>query len=115
MTMELRMKKRRPMEVGMIGLGKMGLGMTRRLVRDGCRVVVFDSLQSRVRKTAGVGGKPALSLEELVDLLGPPRVLWMMLPAGSAVEVTVGRLRGLLRRGDAVVGLRRLKAPSGLD
>jgi 6-phosphogluconate dehydrogenase len=81
------------MKLGMIGLGRMGNGMTERLREGGHEVCTFDP---RVESTAG-------SLEELVSQLEPPRVLWMMIPAGAITEQTLEELLGHVEAGDIVV------------
>jgi 6-phosphogluconate dehydrogenase len=81
------------MKLGMIGLGRMGAGMTERLRRAGHEIQTFDP---NVDSTAG-------SLEELRDQLEPPRVFWMMIPAGKITEDTFQTLLGLAEQGDVVV------------
>jgi 6-phosphogluconate dehydrogenase len=91
------------MELGMIGLGRMGASMAQRLVRDGHRVVGFDpSAESRGR-AAQNGIEPAASLAELVAALKQPRALWLMVPAGAPVDDSIGALLPLLASGDAVI------------
>jgi 6-phosphogluconate dehydrogenase len=91
------------MELGMIGLGRMGANMTQRLVRGGHRVVGFDpNPQAR----AGVernGAEAAASLQSLVSSLPPPRAVWMMVPAGDATDSTIAALQPLLTAGDTLV------------
>ncbi len=90
------------MELGMIGLGRMGTNMVRRLLKAGHQCVVYDihpeAVQALVNETA-VG---ATSLEDLVHKLSTPRALWMMVPA-AAVEHTLEALVPLLERGDVVI------------
>jgi 6-phosphogluconate dehydrogenase len=81
------------MKLGMVGLGRMGAGMTERLRQAGHEVMTYDP---KVDSTAG-------SLSELVEQLEPPRHVWLMIPAGEVTENAVGELGGLLERGDAVV------------
>jgi 6-phosphogluconate dehydrogenase len=92
------------MELAMIGLGKMGGNMTRRLVEGGHRVVGWSRTQSDVDAAAGHGADPAGSLEEAVSKLEQrPRVVWLMIPAGAPTESTIDTLIGLLDEGDIVV------------
>jgi 6-phosphogluconate dehydrogenase len=81
------------MKLGMVGLGRMGSGMTERLRRDGHEVQTFDP---NVESTAG-------SLGELVSQLEPPRAVWLMIPAGDPTEAAFQELRGLLEEGDTVI------------
>jgi 6-phosphogluconate dehydrogenase len=91
------------MQLGMIGLGKMGANMTRRLLRNDHHVIGFDLSEEAVQEiqTAGAGG--AASLDALVDQLDPPRVCWMMVPAGDPVDQTIDTLLPLLDAGDILV------------
>ena len=91
------------MDLGMVGLGRMGANMSRRLVRGGHRVVVTDLNPEAVKQLAAEGAVPASSLNELVTGLKPPRAVWIMVPAGPATEQTVGALAALLGRGDLIV------------
>ena len=93
------------MELAMIGLGKMGGNMTRRLRQDGHRVVGYNRSEEPTRQLAEeVGMAPAFSLEEAVDKLeGRPRVAWSMVPAGDPTESVVDNLGDLLEEGDIVV------------
>jgi 6-phosphogluconate dehydrogenase len=91
------------MDIGMIGLGRMGGNMAERLLRHDHRVVGFDP-NAEARKTlADKGAGEAASLEELVDKLPSPRVIWMMVPAGKITEDTVQALQPLLSKGDIVI------------
>src|SRR3546814_3273951 len=85
-------KEERPMELGMIGLGKMGANMAQRLVRGGHGVVGFDPKHEARSLVEGFGAKSATSLEELVGKLPAPRVAWMMVPAGGITGATGGEL-----------------------
>jgi len=91
------------MELAMIGLGKMGLNMATRLVRGGHRVVGFAPSKESVAKAAGMGAEAAHSLEDAVGLLKPPRVVWLMVPAGTITDDTIRSLSGILERGDLVI------------
>jgi 6-phosphogluconate dehydrogenase len=92
------------MNVGMIGLGKMGANMAERLIEASHHVVGFDFDPGALARLDEAGGRGAESLAELVQSLGdPPRVVWMMVPAGDAVEKTLDSLVPLLGTGDVVV------------
>jgi 6-phosphogluconate dehydrogenase len=91
------------MELGMIGLGRMGANMTQRLVRGGHGVVGCD-LQPKARAAIErVGAESAASLAALVEKLAPPRSLWMMLPAGEPTDSTIRELLPLLSAGDTLI------------
>src|SRR5215831_7214529 len=91
------------MDVGMVGLGKMGANMAERLVRGGHRVVGFARTPDTVAAAEARGVVGAHSLEELVAKLDPPRVVWLMVPAGPTVDTTLTSLLPLLAAGDVVV------------
>ena len=91
------------MELGMIGLGRMGANMTERLVKGGHRVVGFDPKPEARARVEGKGAESAASLDMLVASLKAPRTLWMMVPAGSITDDTVTALLPLLAAGDALV------------
>ncbi len=91
------------MDIGMVGLGRMGGNMARRLLRGGHRVHGFDPAAEPRDALAADGGYPAGSLETLVAALPAPRVLWMMVPAGAITDATVEALSALLSEGDVVV------------
>ena len=96
------MATEKPMQLGMIGLGRMGANLVRRLMADGHDCVVFDVSADAVAELAGEGATGAESLEDLVAKLEPPRAAWIMVPAGY-VQDTVDRLAGLLEPGDAII------------
>ena len=91
------------MELGMIGLGRMGANMTERLVKGGHRVVGFDPKPEARARVEDKGAESAVSLEALVASLKAPRALWMMVPAGSITDGTVTALLPLLAAGDVLV------------
>ncbi|MFE3865196.1 phosphogluconate dehydrogenase (NAD(+)-dependent, decarboxylating) [Streptomyces goshikiensis] len=91
-----------PMQLGMVGLGRMGANLVRRLVRDGHRCVVNDVSPDAVRALEAEGATPAFSLEELVERLERPRAVWLMVPA-AVVQDTLDRLAGLLEPDDTVI------------
>jgi len=90
------------MQLGMIGLGRMGANLVRRLTKDGHRCVVYDVDPAVVKKSAGRGIRGARSLEELVKKLPVPRVIWVMVPA-SATGATVEALATCLATGDIII------------
>ena len=91
-----------PMELGMIGLGRMGANLVRRLMRAGHGCVVYDVDPAAVDELTVDGARGAASLAELVDGLGAPRTIWVMVPAGR-VEGVVDELAELLEPGDVIV------------
>ena len=91
------------MELGMIGLGRMGGNMAQRLLRGGHRVVGFDPDAGARKALEDDGGGSADALQALVAALPAPRVLWMMVPAGKITDGTVDTLAGLLAPGDVVI------------
>jgi 6-phosphogluconate dehydrogenase len=91
------------MQIGMIGLGRMGGNMARRLMRGGHQVVAFDMSADNVEKLSAEGAAGAKSLEEFVAKLTPPRAAWVMVPAGEATEKTVMTLGGLMQADDAII------------
>jgi 6-phosphogluconate dehydrogenase len=90
-------------QLGMVGLGRMGANMVRRLMRTGHDCVVYDLNPDAVQKLAGEGATPAESLQDLADKLEPPRSVWLMVPAGEITEQTVDEVAAVLERGDAIV------------
>ncbi len=86
----------------MIGLGRMGANLVRRLMREGHECVVYDVNADAIAELAGAGAVAADSLEELVHKLEPPRAAWIMVPAGY-VQDTVDELAELMERGDAII------------
>jgi 6-phosphogluconate dehydrogenase len=91
------------MELAMIGLGRMGSGMTIRLMQGGHQVVVFDRSADAIAALAGKGATGASSLEDLGQKLKAPRVFWLMIPAGPPVDDTIQRLSAILSPGDIIV------------
>ena len=82
------------MELGIVGLGRMGANMARRLMRDGHRFVAYDVNPDAVKELAGEGAEGAPTLEELASKLSAPRSVWVMVPAGEITEKTIaGRRR----------------------
>lgn len=91
------------MIIGMVGLGRMGGNMAKRLLRAGHQVVAYDQSAAAVRASEAEGASGVASLEELVRKLSSPRAVWVMLPAGEATETTVQSLARLLSPGDTVI------------
>ena len=91
-----------PMQLGMIGLGRMGANLSRRLMRDGHRVVAYDRSPNVVKSLAGEGATGAESLADFVAKLDKPRAMWIMVPAG-VVESTLEQLQPLLEADDIVI------------
>ena len=91
------------MQLGMVGLGRMGANMTRRLMRDGHKLVVSDRSPDTVKQLGGEGATESSSLEDLVSKLAPPRAAWVMVPAGDATESTVQSLLSLMQAGDTII------------
>ena len=91
------------MQVAMIGLGRMGSGMSVRLLQGGHQVVAFDRSADAIAALAGKGATAASSLEDLGQKLKAPRIFWLMIPAGPPVDDTIQRLSGVLSPGDVIV------------
>jgi NAD binding domain of 6-phosphogluconate dehydrogenase len=92
----------KPMQLGMIGLGRMGANLVRRLMRDGHQCVVYDLNADVVKQLEGEGATPATSLADFVAKLDKPRAAWLMLPA-AIVDATLEQLVPLLDPGDTVI------------
>jgi 6-phosphogluconate dehydrogenase len=110
------------MQIAMIGLGRMGANMVRRLMRGGHQCVVYDRSADAVKAMAAEGAKGADSLQALVAGLQKPRAVWVMVPAGGPTESTITELGNLLEAGDTVIDggntffkddIRRAKALAG--
>ena len=93
----------KPLELGIVGLGRMGSNIARRLLRDGHRVAGHNKSPEPVVALAAEGGAGASSLEELVAALEPPRAVWLMLPAGAITEGVLRQVAELLDEGDTIV------------
>lgn len=91
------------MEIGMIGLGKMGANMTKRLLRGGHRVVVSDLNKEAVEAAEADGAVGSASLDELATKLSPPRAVWVMVPAGKPTESVIEALGKSLSAGDIII------------
>ena len=91
------------MDIAMIGLGKMGLNMAARLVRGGHHVYAYALHATSVHAAEAVGARGVYSLDELVSILKPPRVAWVMVPAGGPTEETLNKLLQLFSKGDILI------------
>jgi len=91
------------MQLGLIGLGRMGSGMTLRLLQGGHQVMVYDRVPAAGAALAGKGATVTGSLEDLGQKLKAPRILWLMIPAGPPVDDTIQRLSGTLSPGDIII------------
>ncbi len=91
------------MEIGFIGLGKMGMNMVSRLQRDTHRVVVYDRSTDLIKQAEGQGCIGAASLAKMVSKLAVPRVIWIMVPSGAPTEETVQAMAALLQSGDIII------------
>ena len=91
------------MQLGFVGLGRMGLNMVTRLTRGGHVVVAYDRSADAVAHATTAGARGVTSIEAIVSALAPPRAIWIMVPAGDPTESTVEALAGLLSTGDVVI------------
>jgi len=95
--------ERGTMRLGMVGLGRMGANMTRRLMRGGHEVVVTDLSADNVKKISGEGAVASSSIDDFVGKLGKPKIAWMMVPAGGPTEDTVNKLAANFSAGDILI------------
>jgi 6-phosphogluconate dehydrogenase len=91
------------MQIGLIGLGRMGANMVKRLMRGGHECVVFDLNQDNVKKLQQEGAQGATSYEDVVKKLSKPRAVWIMVPAGQPTEDTVHTLASAMEAGDIII------------
>jgi len=91
------------MEIGFIGLGKMGMNMVTRLRQDDHRVVVYDRSTDLIQQAKGQGAIDSSSLQDLLSKLAKPRTVWVMVPSGAPTEETIQKLAGLLEPDDTIV------------
>ena len=92
-----------PMQIGVVGLGRMGANITRRLMRDGHTCVVFDVDIGPVKELAKEGAAAASSMADLVEQLTAPRAVWVMVPSGEITAKTIDDLASHLERGDTII------------
>ena len=91
------------MQLGLVGLGRMGANMVRRLQKGGHTCTVFDLSADNVKKMVAEGSAGATSLEDLVKKLAKPRAVWIMVPAGKPTESTVQTLAAAMESGDTII------------
>src|SRR3984893_10522762 len=91
------------MQIGFIGLGRMGTRMTQRLLQGGHQVMVYDRSPDAIAALAGKGATATSSLEDLGQKLKAPRIFWLMIPAGAPVDDTIQRLSATLSPGDVII------------
>jgi 6-phosphogluconate dehydrogenase len=92
-----------PMQLGMVGLGRMGAGIVRRLMKDGHRCVGYDVSPDAVKALEADGADGATSLEDFVAKLEKPRAVWVMVPAGAITDETIDALADVLEEGDVII------------
>ena len=91
------------MQIAIIGLGRMGGNMVRRLLQGGHEVVVWNRDHSKSEELAKAGARPAKTIEDVAKMLGKPRAAWVMLPSGDVTEAMVNQLGALLEAGDTII------------
>ena len=97
------MATKSPMQLGMVGLGRMGSGLARRLMRDGHRCVGYDVFPDAVKSLEAAGATGSDSLADFVSKLEKPRAVWVMVPAGKITDETIGSLAAVLEPGDTII------------
>src|SRR6516164_8358832 len=97
------MQEDRTMQLGMVGLGRMGANMVRRLIRGGHECVAYDLDPENVARVAKEGATAADSLDSLTAALRPPRAAWVMVPSGAPTESTVEELSRRFAPGDTII------------
>lgn len=111
------------MQIGMVGLGRMGMNMAQRLLNGNHRVVAYNRSPDKVKAIARKGAVPAYSIEKLVQTLKAPRIVWIMLPAGAPTDDAIEKIALLLDKGDLIIDggnsfykddIRRADALSGM-
>ena len=91
------------MQIGIVGLGRMGANIARRLMRNGHDCVVFDRNLDAALTLGKEGARSAAALQDLVKRLTPPRTVWLMLPSGEATQTAIDELAGLMAAGDTLI------------
>src|SRR5688572_16464103 len=91
------------MQIGMIGLGRMGMNMARRLIQAKHEVVVFNRTLEKVQQMEKEGAIGAATLEDFVKKLKGPRVVWLMLPTGQVLDDQLAALKKVLSKGDIII------------
>src|SRR5690349_9053023 len=97
------MATEQPMQLGMVGLGRMGAGLVRRLMRDGHRCVGYDVSEDAVKALVADGADGASSMAEFASKLDKPRTAWVMVPAGEITDRTIAALAEVLEPGDTII------------
>jgi len=92
-----------PMQIGMVGLGRMGAGLTRRLMKDGHTVAVSDVSADAVEALAKEGAIPVHDLAGFAAVLDAPRTVWVMVPAGGITDKVIAALAAVLSPGDTII------------
>lgn len=95
--------RRFKMQIGLIGLGRMGANMARRLLNDKHEVVVYNRSAEKIKELESEGAKPSFTLNDLKKNLKAPRVIWLMLPAGDVTEKHIASLSVILEKGDIII------------
>ena len=91
------------MEIGLVGLGKMGINLAQNMIRNNNKVVGFDLNADLVKEAQGYGAQGVTTLKEMVSTLKSPRVIWVMVPAGNPTDETIANLGELLNEGDYLI------------
>src|SRR5690349_21698092 len=91
------------MQIGIVGLGRMGANIARRLMRNGHECVVFDANLDTALNLGREGATSSVALQDLVKRLKAPRTIWLMLPAGEVTEKAITELSGLMAAGDTLI------------
>ncbi len=91
------------MEIGFVGLGKMGMNMVQRLLNDGHKIVAYALTESSVKEAVDIGATGAKSLQDMVEKLPSQKIIWVMVPAGKATEDTIANLSELLNKDDILI------------
>jgi 6-phosphogluconate dehydrogenase len=91
------------MELGIIGLGRMGANMARRLLKEKHKVVVYNRTPDKTRELGNEGAIPSFTLDELMKQLPLPKIVWLMVPAGKPVDDMIGQLLPMLTKGDILI------------
>ncbi len=91
------------MHIGIVGLGRMGMNIGKRLVADGHKVTAYNKTSEKVKLAEEAGMEGAYSLKEIACMLTPPRILWIMVPAGEAVDEVIATVKGCMDEGDIII------------
>lgn len=91
------------MHIGMVGLGKMGMNMSKRLVDGGHKVTGLDSDPSNIEEAGGHGIEGVATVDELIGALPSPKIIWIMVPSGPVVDSVIDSLKGALSKGDIII------------